>query len=98
MALRKREQLRVVACLFFILFVGVADNQILSPLLPAIRSQFGRSSSEMGFLFTGYAFCAGISVLVWGPLSDVFGRKRGLLNGLAVFCAGSCVSYLSSGF
>ena len=98
MSLRRKEELRVVACLFFILFVGVADNQILSPLLPAIRTQFGKSSAEMGFLFTGYAFCAGISVLIWGPLSDLFGRKRGLLNGLAVFFAGSCLSYFSSGF
>jgi predicted MFS family arabinose efflux permease len=52
----------------------------------------------MGLLYTGYAFCAGLSVIIWGPISDVFGRKRGLLNGLAVFCAGSCLSYLSSGF
>lgn len=98
MTLRQSDQLRVVACLFSILFVGVADNQILSPLLPAIRMQFGRSVSEMGFLFTGYAFSAGLSVLVWGPISDMFGRKRGLLSGLVVFCAGSCVSYLSAGF
>jgi predicted MFS family arabinose efflux permease len=98
MPLRRTDELRVVACLFFILFVGVADNQILSPLLPAIRTQFGKSSAELGFLFTGYAFCAGISVLIWGPLSDLFGRKRGLLNGLAVFSAGSCLSYFSSGF
>jgi MFS transporter, DHA1 family, inner membrane transport protein len=98
MSLRRTEELRVVACLFLILFVGVADNQILSPLLPSIRAQFGKSSAEMGFLFTGYAFCAGISVLIWGPLSDLFGRKRGLLNGLVFFSAGSCLSYFSSGF
>jgi predicted MFS family arabinose efflux permease len=95
---RRREEFKIVGCLFFILFVGVADNQILSPLLPAIRAQFSRSSSEMGLLFTGYAFCAGLSVLVWGPLSDKFGRKRGLINGLVVFGAGSCLSFFSTGF
>ncbi len=98
MALRRRKEITVIACLFLILFLGVADNQVLSPLLPAIRAQFGKSSSQMGFLFTGYAFCAGLSVLVWGPVSDVFGRKHGLLTGLMVFCAGSCISYLSAGF
>jgi predicted MFS family arabinose efflux permease len=98
MASRSKEELRVVACLFFVLFVGVADNQILSPLLPAIRAQFGRSSSDMGYLFSGYSFCAGLSVLLWGPLSDAFGRKEGLLYGLVVFAAGSGITFFSSGF
>jgi predicted MFS family arabinose efflux permease len=95
---RSREEIRVVACLFLVLFLGVADNQILSPLLPAIRAQFGKSSSDMGYLFSGYSFCAGLSVLIWGPLSDAFGRKRGLLCGLAVFTAGSLISFVSTGF
>jgi len=95
---RSKEEMRVVACLFLILFMGVADNQILSPLLPAIRAQFGKSSADMGFLFTGYSFCAGLSVLIWGPLSDAFGRKQGLLRGLIVFCAGSLISFLATGF
>ncbi len=88
----------VVACLFLVLFLGVADNQILSPLLPAIQKQTGKSAAEMGFLFTGYSLCAGISVLLWGPLSDLFGRKNGLLSGLLVFTMGSLLCWLSSGF
>jgi predicted MFS family arabinose efflux permease len=95
---RSREEIRVVACLFLVLFLGVADSQILSPLLPTIRAQFGKSSSDMGYLFSGYSFCAGLSVLIWGPLSDAFGRKRGLLCGLAVFTAGSLISLFSTGF
>ncbi len=98
MSARSKEEMRVVACLFVILFMGVADNQILSPLLPAIRTQFGKSSAEVGFLFTGYSFCAGLSVLIWGPLSDAFGRKKGLLKGLTVFSAGSLISFLATGF
>jgi predicted MFS family arabinose efflux permease len=98
MAPRPTEGIKVVTCLFFVLFLGVADNQILSPLLPAIRTQFGKSSSEMGWLFTGYAFCAGISVLIWGPISDAFGRKRGLINGLMIFCVGSGLSFFSTSF
>jgi predicted MFS family arabinose efflux permease len=98
MASRSREEIRIVACLFLVLFIGVADNQILSPLLPAIRTQFGKSSSEMAYLFTGYSFCAGLSVLIWGPLSDAFGRKRGLLYGLTIFTAGSVISFFSPSF
>jgi predicted MFS family arabinose efflux permease len=95
MASQPRDERRVVACLFLILFLGVADNQILSPLLPAIRTQFGKSPSAVGFLFTGYSFCAGLSVLFWGPLSDVFGRKRGLLHGLLIFLSGALLSFFA---
>ena len=84
--------------MFFILFMGVADSQVLSPLLAAIRAQFGKSSSDMGILFTGYSFSAGLSVLIWGPLSDVLGRKNGLLHGLIVFFAGSLVSFIATDF
>ncbi len=98
MSSRSKEEMRVVAGFFLILFMGVADNQILSPLLPAIRAQLGRSSSDMGFLFTGYSFCAGLSVLIWGPISDAFGRKRGLINGLIIFFAGSLISSQATSF
>jgi len=90
--------LRVVACLFIILFVGVADSQIISPLLPAIRAQVGKSSSAVGLVFTGYSLSAGLSVLFWGPLSDIFGRKCGLIMGLILFALGSIATYLASDF
>jgi len=95
---RSFEDYKVVACLFAILFIGVADSQILSPLLHVIQSEIGKTSSEMGLLFTGYAVCAGLSVLFWGPLSDIFGRRKGLLYGLFLFAAGSVISFLAIGF
>jgi predicted MFS family arabinose efflux permease len=88
----------VVLCLFSVLFLGVADSQIVSPLLPAIREQFQKSSAEMGFLFTAYALSAALSGLVWGPLSDSFGRRRCLIAGLLLFSGGSLVSYLSASY
>lgn len=88
----------MVVCLFLVLFVGLVDNQVVSPLLPAIRAQLGRSTQEAGVLFTGYSLSAGLSVLLWGPLSDLFGCKRGLMAGLAVFVLGSSISFLSFGY
>jgi predicted MFS family arabinose efflux permease len=98
MSSRAEGGLRVVFCLFVILFVGVADSQIISPLLPTIRAQVGKSSSTVGLLFTGYSLSAALSVLFWGPLSDKFGRKRGLLAGLIIFSLGSIATFLSSTF
>jgi predicted MFS family arabinose efflux permease len=98
MVSRSNEERKIVACLFFILFMGVADNQILSPLLPNIRSFFSKSSSDMGILISAYSFCSGISVLLWGPISDLIGRKKGLLSGLIVFSFGSLCSYAAGNF
>jgi predicted MFS family arabinose efflux permease len=52
----------------------------------------------MGLLFTAYSICAGLSVLIWGPLSDRFGRKLGLSTGLLVFALGSSISFLAADF
>jgi predicted MFS family arabinose efflux permease len=95
---RPSQGMIVVLCLFSVLFLGVADNQVLSPLLPAIRKQFARSTREISFLFSGYSLCAGISVLLWGPLSDFFGRRRGLITGLAVFMVGSSAAFMAHDF
>ena len=95
MPVRISQEKTIVASLFLVLFLGVADNQVISPLLPAIRAQLGRTSAELGLLFTGYSLAAGLSVLVWGPLSDIFGSKRGLLAGLTLFALGSVVSSIS---
>jgi predicted MFS family arabinose efflux permease len=98
MGSRSVEERKIVACLFFILFLGVADNQVLSPLLPSIRNQYMKSSSDMGILISVYSFCSGLSVLIWGPISDLIGRKKGLLSGLIVFFCGSISSYAAISF
>lgn len=98
MTTRTRQGAVVIACLFLVLFLGVADSQVISPLLPGIRSQFSKTSAELGLLFTGYSLAAGISVLFWGPLSDLFGCRNGLLTGLLIFGAGSSIAWLSPGY
>jgi len=92
MPVRPIGSTRVILSLFLILFLGTADNQVLSPLLPSIRTDLGRASYEMGFLFSVYSLVAGLSVLLWGPISDAFGRKSCLIAGLLLFSAGSVTS------
>jgi predicted MFS family arabinose efflux permease len=98
MTSRTGQERMIVAGLFLVLFIGVADNQVISPLLPAIRTTVKRNSAEMGVLFTGYSLFAGFSVLFWGPLSDRFGRKNGLLGGLFFFSAGAAVCFVAHDF
>ena len=95
---RTREEIRVVVCLFLVLFLGVADSQVIIPLLPKIASQLKETTQSIGLLFTAYAACAALSGLFWGPLSDAFGRKPALLLGLGLLSFGSATSALSDTF
>jgi len=97
MPARSFREPATIACLFLVLFLGVADNQVLSPLLPAIRAEFGKTSAELGLIFTGYSLAAGLLVLLWGPLSDMSGPRQGILTALLIFGIGSLLSSLSHG-
>ena len=68
-----------------------------SPLLPAIRTEFGASYSQIG-LFTGmYGLIAIVLSLPAGLIAARFGEKRSLLAGLFVTAIGLvCLSRASS--
>jgi DHA1 family bicyclomycin/chloramphenicol resistance-like MFS transporter len=56
------------------------------PALPALTQGFGATMSQAQLTLTALLLAFGCSQLIWGPLSDRFGRKPILLWGL-----GSCV-------
>lgn len=55
------------------------------PTLPAIALAFGASVSAVQFTITTFFLGIAAGQLVWGPLSDRFGRKPLLLCGLSLF-------------
>ncbi len=79
----------VIANLFLILFLGVADNQIIAPLLPAIAAFLGVSVSATGLLVVVYALAAAGAALVAGVWSDRSGRRIFLTVALLVFSLSS---------
>ncbi len=69
------------------------------PAFPAIESAFAVSSKEnlqmiIAILFLGFGF----GQLVFGPLSDVFGRKPPIYWGIAIFIFGSALSGFANSF
>jgi DHA1 family bicyclomycin/chloramphenicol resistance-like MFS transporter len=55
------------------------------PALPAIKAEFGAELSQVQLTLSALLLAFGTSQLVWGPLSDRFGRRPILLSGLATF-------------
>src|SRR5688572_33505320 len=65
------------------------DN--LLPAFPAIQETYGIADpNELQLLVYVYMFGFGLVQLVYGPVSDVVGRRPTLLVGLAIYAVG-CV-------
>ncbi len=84
----------VIANLFLLLFLGVADNQMIAALLPALVGSFKVSVKVAGLLVVTYSLAAAVASFISGSLSDHYGRRRFLLTGVLVF---ALASWLASG-
>jgi predicted MFS family arabinose efflux permease len=79
----------VIANLFLLLFLGLADNQMIAALLPALVKSLGISISTAGLLIVVYSLAAAVAAFFSGTLSDHYGRRRFLLAGAAFFAVAS---------
>ncbi len=68
-------QLWVLATLAFTVFFS---NYMVAPLIPAFSREFSVPASQLGWLTAGYLIPYGISTLVYGALSDRWGRASTL--------------------
>lgn len=79
----------VIANLFLLLFLGVADTQMIAALLPALIRSLEFSVAGAGLLVGVYSIAAVLAAFVTGPLSDHYGRRRFLLFGVVLFALAS---------
>jgi predicted MFS family arabinose efflux permease len=76
----------VITILFLVFFLGMSDNQMVSPLLPLMAKEFHLPDGDIGKMIApAYAFAAAIAALIVGPASDRLGRRRFLLCASIVF-------------
>lgn len=76
----------LLACL--IVSIGQLSLGLIFPSLPWIAQDLGLSTEQVQLLVSGYLLGFGPSQLIYGPLSDVFGRRPVLLVGLLVALLG----------
>jgi predicted MFS family arabinose efflux permease len=75
-ATNNESQLWVLAT---IAFAVVYSNYMVAPLIPAFSREFSVSAYQLGWLIAGYLIPYGISTLVYGALSDWWGRTPTLV-------------------
>jgi DHA1 family bicyclomycin/chloramphenicol resistance-like MFS transporter len=72
----------------------LAQN-IYIPSLPALPEVFGASYGAVQLTLSLYFLGFALSQLVYGPLSDRFGRRPVMLTGLTLFCVGTATCLLA---
>jgi DHA1 family bicyclomycin/chloramphenicol resistance-like MFS transporter len=69
--------------------VGPFAIDMYLPALPAIAADLRATTSATQMTLIAFFIAFGLCQIVYGPLSDVYGRKPPLYGGLACFIAGS---------
>ena len=87
----------VVVLLALLLGLQAVTTDLYLPALPAIRETLGASMGEIQLTLTALLLAFGLSQLVWGPLSDRFGRRPILLAGMSAYVLASVACVLAPG-
>src|SRR5215831_17314533 len=85
----------VLVTLTLVMTIGILASTIYVPSIPAIARALGTSVARVQLTFVGYLFAFAVSMLVLGPLSDRYGRRRVLFFGLTLGVLSSLACLLS---
>jgi len=75
----------VVLVLTLLLGIQPVTTDLYLPALPTLTQGFGGSVAQAQFTLTALLLAFGVSQLVWGPLSDRFGRRPILIVGMVLY-------------
>jgi len=86
----------VVLVLSLMLGIQPVTTDLYLPALPALTEGFGAPVSQAQLTLTALLLAFGLSQLVWGPLSDRFGRRAVLVCGLSAYTLASVGAALAA--
>lgn len=89
------RRLAVLSSLTVIATLGMLASTIYVPSIPAIARGLDTSVARVQFTFVGYLLAFAAGMLVLGPLSDRYGRRRTLIFGLGLSVLGSLACAVS---
>jgi EmrB/QacA subfamily drug resistance transporter len=78
----------VLATVMLAMFMGAIEATIVSTAMPAIVGDLG-GFAFYSWVFSAYLLMNAVTVLIYGKLSDLYGRKPILTFGIIIFLLGS---------
>lgn len=89
-----------IALIVGLMAVSALAIDLMLPAFPDIRAEFGMApdASRVGWIVTAFFLGLAIGPLIYGPLSDRFGRRPLVLAGLGIYAAGGIAAILAPSF
>lgn len=85
----------VLASVMLAMFVGAVEATIVATAMPSIAADLG-GFSKYSWVFSAYLLMNTVTVLIYGKLSDIFGRKPIFAFGILLFLLGSLMCGLAN--
>jgi EmrB/QacA subfamily drug resistance transporter len=90
-----RGKKRSLAVICTVLFLTFLDNTVVSVVLIGIQRDLNAGVQALQWIIDGYMLVFAVLMLTGGTLGDLFGRKKVMLSGVAIFSIGSIISMVA---
>jgi EmrB/QacA subfamily drug resistance transporter len=91
----RRRRRAITAGLLLGMSLGALEATVVGTAMPTVIATLG-GLAHYSWVFAAYLLTSTASVPIWGRLSDLYGRRRLYLAGIAVFIGGSALSGAAS--
>ena len=91
-AARRGSRAAALTVLCTILFLTFLDNTVVSVALGSVQTDLHTGVSALQWVVSAYALTFAGAMLAFGMVADEFGRKKVMLIGVGIFCAGSVLA------
>src|SRR5688572_20371468 len=81
----------ITAGLLLGMSLGALEATVVSTAMPTVIATLG-GLAQYSWVFSAYLLTSTAAVPIWGRLSDLYGRRRMYLTGVAIFLIGSVLA------
>ncbi len=83
------RDIKVTVLLTLMVALGPLSTDLYLPSLPSLTTTFSTSVSQVQATMSVFIAGFAVATVIYGPLSDRFGRRKVLVGGMSIFVAGS---------